>query len=118
MKRFYRFVKAVARYSRKAPLQADVHALIVDRWSDQVADSIELDEIARKFAGLYETLLDYERTKGFPDPLIERTNIVKFYLELSIRGRGNDQHINRTMIEAWGKDWRTKLDKEILSSNT
>src|SRR5919197_5186345 len=73
--RFYRFVKAVARYSRRrAPSPADVHALIIKKWSGQGVDHVELEKIATEFAELYQTLLNYEKTSGFPDPLIERTD--------------------------------------------
>jgi hypothetical protein len=61
---------------------------------------------------LYQTLLDYEKTKDFPNPLIERTDIVKYYLKLSMRQR-DSQQFNSTMTRVWGKDWRTKLHKEM-----
>jgi hypothetical protein len=102
--RFYRFVKAVVRYSRRVASEAEVHALIVERWSEQV-ESQELDERAKEFAELYATLLAYEKTKGFPDPLIERTDIAQFYVAL----RGDKHYRNRRMTEVWGKDWHTKL---------
>src|SRR2546425_2472383 len=81
--RFYLFVKAVARYTRRFPSQADIHALIVARWSGQRSRS-ELNETANYFAELYQTLLGYEMTPGFPDALIERTDIVRYHLELSV----------------------------------
>jgi hypothetical protein len=112
--RFYRFVKAVARYSRRrVPSQGDVRALIIQRWSRQEGDNVELEKIANEFAELYQTLLDYEQTRGFPDPFREGIDIVKCYLKLSIHSQGNDQYINRTMTEDWGKDWRAKLDRAI-----
>ena len=107
--RFYRFVKAVARYSRsRAPSQADIHALIVQRWRGQGVDRVELDTRANEFAELYRTLLNYEKTRDFPDPLIERTNILEYHLRVSAQCQGNDQCINRMMTEVWGKDWHTK----------
>jgi len=97
-KRFYCFVKAVARYSRrKTPSWADIHALIMQKWEgrDLDLDSAELDERANEFAERYQMLLDYEKTKGFPNPLVERTNILKYHLALSVQNQENDQHINR-----------------------
>jgi hypothetical protein len=44
---------------------------------------------------LYETLLEYERTRGFPDALIERTDIVRFYLRLTLGADRKAQHVNR-----------------------
>jgi len=102
--RFYRFVKAVARYSRPAPSSGDIHALIVSRRGRRAR------RIAYRFVELYETLLAYEKTRGFPDALIERTDIVKYHLELSVRGGGNARRIARVMSDAWGNDWQTKLD--------
>jgi hypothetical protein len=112
-KRFYRFVKAVARYNRrKVPSPDDIYALIVERWRDQVKDSDELDRIASEFAGLYQTLLNYEKTRHFPDPVIERTDIVKYHLTLSVREQEDYQRINKRMIEDWGEDWKDKLRRE------
>ncbi len=111
-RRFYRFVKAVARYTRRVLSPADIHALIVERRDGQ-QDRAELNKTAKQFAERYQTLLDYEKTGGFPDALIERTDIVKYYVQLSISSRENKQHINRMMTEVWGKDWRVDLDKEM-----
>ena len=102
--RFYRFVKAVARYSRRTPSSGDIHSLIVSRWGPSARRA------AARFVELYETLLAYEKTRGFPDALIERTDIVRYHLELSIRGSRNARSIDRAMTDAWGDDWQTKLD--------
>ena len=64
---------------------------------------------AEKYGEIYQTLLEYERTSGFPDALIDRKNILAFYNRLRISGRQNDQHIDRMMTAAWGKDWQRKL---------
>jgi hypothetical protein len=75
----------------------------------QLCNTVELDKRATEFAELYQTLLDYEKTKGFPDPLIECTDIVKYSLKL----RGDQQYINRMMTEVWGKDWQDQLTEEM-----
>src|SRR5919198_6523312 len=113
--RFYRFVKAVARYSRKAPSRADVYALILERWSGQEIDLDDagLDEAATEFAERYRMLMDYEKTKGFPNPLIERRSILEYYNMASAQCQGDKQRLNRKMTEAWGEDWQTKVDKAI-----
>ena len=114
---FYRFVKAVARYSRKPPSAADIYALILDRrgWkgpeSGTIAETVQelLAERAKELLDLYQTLLDYEKTKGFPDPLIERTDIVKFYVKL----RGTKDERDSRMREVWGSEWRKQYDEEM-----
>ncbi len=109
--RFYRFVKAVARYSRRAPLPGDVQALIVDRWRHRRVRTA-LHRATERYGALYQTLLEYERTRGFPDALIERTNIVRYYLRLAPRSP-NAQHFDRTMTNVWGKDWQKKLEAKL-----
>jgi hypothetical protein len=108
LQRFYRFVKAVVRYSRKPPSSGDVHALITARWNKQrPVDALE--RAADRYAEIYETLMNYERTRGFPDALIERTSIVKFHGQLSSQDNSNAQHIERIMSHVWGKDWQKQL---------
>ncbi|MDE3224031.1 MAG: hypothetical protein KGN30_01310, partial [Nitrospirota bacterium] len=104
--------KAVVRYSRPTPLPAVIHALIIERWSEH-RNSKGLKESADDFADLYQTLLNYEKSRDFPNPLIERTDIAKYHVSLSIRSENNDQHINRMMTRMWGEDWRAKLNKEM-----
>ncbi len=110
--RFYRFVKAVARYSRRQPRPSDIKNLIVQKRSAGHASS-DLRKVADEFVELYETLLKYEKTRGFPDALIERADIVRFYLRLTRGPDPNTQHVFESMKDAWGDEWRTKLDREI-----
>lgn len=111
--RFYRFVKAVARYSRRRPpLPGHIRTLIVQRWSGRLAPAA-LSESADEFAELYQTLLEYEKTRGFPDALIERTDIVRFHLKLTSGAGPNDPHVNRAMTDVWGQDWRVRLDRAL-----
>jgi hypothetical protein len=107
--RFYRFVKAVARYSRRPPLPRDIKTLIVERRGGDRRITAALSKTADKFVDLYQTLLEYEKTRGFPDALIERTNIVRYYLRLTSGSGSNHHHINRMMTDVWGKDWRAEL---------
>ena len=108
MQRFYRFVKAVVRYSRNPPSPSDVRALITARWHDQRPVDA-LDQAADRYAAIYETLISYEKTGGFPDALTERTSIVKFHGQLSSQENSSAQHIETTMSHVWGKDWQKKL---------
>lgn len=110
-KRFYRFVKAVARYNpRKLPLPRDIKARIVQRWRGRRA-ATALNKTADHFVDLYQALLAYEKTRRFPDPLIERTDIVPYHLELCVRSRHDNNHVKRTMADVWGEDWQAKLDR-------
>lgn len=106
---FYRFVKAVAKYNRQKPLPATIHAAIMNRWKGRRSHR-QLKEKADHFSELYAVLLDYERTKGFPDALIERRDIVKFHLKLS--GRSGALYTSM-MTKAWGRDWKNKLEKAL-----
>ena len=109
--RFYRFVKAVARYNRrKPPLPQDINACIVGRWQGQRTPAA-LRQAADHFVDTYQTLLAYEQTRRFPDPLIERTDIVRYHLELSVRSGHDNGHVNRMVADAWGPDWQTTLDR-------
>src|SRR2546425_9448987 len=101
--RFYRFVKAVARYNpRKPPLPREIKARIVRCWRGGRA-ATALSKTADHFVELYQTLLAYEKTRRFPDPLIERTDIVRYHLELCVRSRLDDNHVKRMMADVWGQ---------------
>jgi hypothetical protein len=109
---FYRFVKAVARYSRCPPRPSDVKNLIVQkRGAGQISSALR--KAADEFEDLYETLLAYEKTRDFPDALIERTDIVRYHLKLTLGKGSNDAHVNRTMTNVWGRDWRVRLNRAI-----
>jgi len=109
--RFCRFVKAIARYNRrKPPAPGKVRARIIRRWRGRRA-AAELRRTADHFVELYTALLAYENTRGFPDPLIERTDILRYYLALSVRSGRDDGHVNRMMADVWGPDWQAKLDR-------
>jgi hypothetical protein len=107
LQRFYRFVRAVTRYSRKPLTPANLRHLIRARWKEQRSAGALAHAIAG-YMEKYETLLDYKKTPGFPDPLIERRSIVKFYGRLTSQ-QGSNRHVERIMSNAWGKDWREKL---------
>lgn len=121
--RFYRFVKAVARYNRKkAPLSGDIQKLILLRCGKRRV-STALQEAADEYSSLYQTLMEYERTTEFPNAMIERTNILRFYQRLIRESvvirqgtrkqeKPSDDQINRAMTYVWGKNWRTQLNKE------
>src|SRR5262245_18718430 len=94
--RFYQFVKAVKRYSRRSVSRYQIQTLIIVRCKHR-RDRAVLEIKAEKYGEIYQTLLEYERTSGFPDALIDRKNILAFYNRLRRSGRQNDQHIDRMM---------------------
>jgi len=109
--RFYRFVKAIVRYSRRRPSSIEVESLIEARWEGR-RDSESLEETARHFASIYTAILDYENTNGFPNPLIERTNIVQCQIWLASENV-SEQQLDNSMSHLWGEDWRIQLQRAI-----
>jgi hypothetical protein len=99
LKRFYLFVKAVVRYGRPGPSAGDLQELIIDRWRTR-------RKAAERYTALYMTLRQYEKSRGFPDPLIELRDIFKCYNRLKSRSRNAD-YIERRMTKDWGNNWRT-----------
>jgi hypothetical protein len=93
------------------PLPDAIRALIVQRWRGRRTNAA-LNNAANEYAALYHTLLEYEKTRGFPDPLIAHTNIVSYFWRLRAKNP-TDTLTNRKMINAWGKDWQSKLQAEI-----
>lgn len=112
--RFYRFVKAVARYNRQAPSSSIIHDAIINQWKRHRRNA-KLQKEAEHYAELYETLISYERTKGFPDPLIECRDIVQYHLRLKSAGGSNELY-QRMMVKVWGPDWRMKLEEALNNS--
>ena len=110
--RFYLFVKAVARYSRRVPSAGDIKELIVEKWKDRRTISV-LNKATCYFMSLYQEFLAYEKTRGFPNPSIERTNIVRFYYR--IRQGKTNKDIDMRMSEDWGSNWQRKLDEKLAT---
>jgi len=65
--RFYRFVWAVAQYSRRLPSEMTIRDLIISEWAGKL-ESDFLQSQALYYSGLYATLLEFAkvRTKGQP----------------------------------------------------
>src|SRR6516164_8403786 len=89
--RFYRFVKAVKRYSRRPVSSDQIQTLMIDRWRHR-RDSTVLEIKVEKYGEIYQILLEYERTPDFPDALIDCKNTLAFYNRLRRSGWQNDQH--------------------------
>ena len=118
--RFYRFVKAVVRYSRKIPSPGDIQELIEQQWQ-KTRSPKALQAAADEFSSLYQTLIEYERINDFPNAMIERKNIRSFYHRLireyeiiqkgkRIPEKPSKHHIDDVMTRVWGKSWRSQLN--------
>ena len=55
---FYKFVWAVREYSRKRPSEMDLEREIINQWTGRWNQKY-LEHCARKYAGLYVTLLEF-----------------------------------------------------------
>lgn len=122
MERFYRFCKAVVRYSRKnTPLPGDIEELIIQRWGEKRVRTT-LQAAADEYSSLYQTLMEYEKTKEFPNAMIECKSIVRFYQRLIRENevirqgqrrqeKPSKELIDRAMTAIWGETWRAQLNK-------
>jgi hypothetical protein len=61
-KRFFHFVWAAFRYSRRRPGQAELAEMIAEEWRGRIAEDF-LESKARYYAGLYAVLLDFAKTR-------------------------------------------------------
>jgi len=109
MERFFKFVKAVLRYSKKRPSDSEVRDRIMER---EGLPQDDLEKRASHFAGLYAHILEFVGV-GFPDALIEKTNIQRYHFSLEAAlGHRNQAQIAEAMQREWGDDWRTMLELE------
>jgi hypothetical protein len=63
--RFYRFVWAVAQFSRRPPSEITIRNLIISEWAGKLENDF-LQNQAMHYSGLYATMLEFAkvRTKG------------------------------------------------------
>jgi hypothetical protein len=121
MKRFYGFVKALRRYSRKrgSPrLRANI--IMAAKIKHPELDEECLEERADYFSSLAHKILDYESTP-FPDPLVEKTNPHAVAISLGMiqkvdeHGRPHpaytQEQIDNRLAEMFGDDWRERYRK-------
>lgn len=67
--RFYRFVWAVARYSRRPPSEAALRELITSEWGGRSEPEF-LREQALRFSQLYATFLEFAKVRRKPEPFL------------------------------------------------
>ena len=55
---FYKFVWAVLEYSKRRPTENEINDLLIEQWKGKL-DLQYLENRARKYSGLYVTLLEF-----------------------------------------------------------
>jgi hypothetical protein len=60
--RFYRFVWAVVRYSRRRPEGRELESLMIQKWKGRLAQDV-LEQQARGYASLYTRLIDFAKNR-------------------------------------------------------
>ena len=63
-RRFYKFVWAVLIYSRRRPTEQEVQHEIIACWTGRF-DPTSLEQVARKYASLYEHLYAFTKSRSF-----------------------------------------------------
>ena len=114
---FYDFVWAVRRYgyrpdgkpkkTKRAPSEQEVYEAIME--SCQGSHNPEaLKKEARRFQQLYTHLLAFAITPNKSKPLIEKNDIMAYFLELG-GYRADPATVDSSMTQTWGTDWKKKL---------
>jgi hypothetical protein len=117
MGRFYQFVKALRRYSRKQGwrprLREKIHSAVISEHPD--FDPSAANEMADFFSALANNILDCASTP-FPDPLVEMRNPHQVEQWLSstqrvaeggiLRPVYTDHQIDEILRKTFGKDWK------------
>ena len=107
-RRFYKFVKAVVKYSQKRPSSGTVRRLILAHGKGKLEESV-LDSEAAEYASLYDSILGFADIQ-FPDPLVERKNASSHYFGLCAAfGPEAEDRIDKIMKREWGSDWKKKV---------
>jgi hypothetical protein len=107
--RFYRFVKAAIRYSRTSITGDDLKELLIQRFSGKFNKTYLINRV-EYFASLFDDLYDFAKAEFiFPDELVEKKNISRYYHELTIRVNFDESVIELKMSHEWGIDWKNQL---------
>ena len=69
--RFYRFVWAVATFSRRPPTENTIRDLIISKWAGRL-DEPFLHTQALHYSGLYATLLEFAKVRAKPQVFLAR----------------------------------------------
>ena len=122
MERFYQFLKALKRYSRKHWAKGFYDNIIkAAKDYHPNLDEEHVTEMADSFLKEAETCFAYDEAP-FPDPLVERTN--PYLVSLSLRriqvlddkGNANPLYtfdeVEDILAKEFGKDWRSQEQRK------
>lgn len=124
LERFFKFVWAVHRYCRarkgakrskkRLPSDTEIREAIIETRRDTF-NAEALEDEAQFFSSLYGHLLDFANTPNYPDHMIEKKSILRYYFQLEYELGGyaaRPEDIARHMQRDWGEDWEEKLEKD------
>jgi hypothetical protein len=127
MERFYKFVKAIKRYSRSnygPKILENIVKAARNEHPDLNDDYVK--EIAQDFSSISHQILDYESTP-FPDPLIEMRNPYAVSLRLfsiqvsdkkgNLRPFYTEEKIEKILAKNFGPDWRERWRQRIFGKS-
>jgi hypothetical protein len=127
MERFYKFVKALKRYSRKkSALNISENIKKAVREHHPNFNEDYLDEMAQDFSSTVFQILDYEKAP-FPDPLVEMNDPYAVSLHLGTlrkydsNGRSmplySEEQIEKFLVRHFGKDWEERWNERIFGKS-
>jgi hypothetical protein len=100
------------RYARSPISGGDLRKILIQRFTGQPNQEY-LTERTDRYVMLFEYLYDFSTTEFiFPDPLIEKRDISRYYHELSVRSNHNESYIGMKMTHEWGNDWEEQMNKK------
>ena len=109
LENFYRFVKAVVRYSKHDPTSGELEAEILKKWRSKRTRRA-LGAAMDHYLNLYSHLLAYSRTRDFPNALVERSDIAMYWYRLTDNHHSDDAN-SVHMARVWGSDWKRKFNE-------
>jgi hypothetical protein len=111
LSRFYRFVRAVMRYSKAPITGGDLRAILLKRFSSEFNREY-LAKVVDRYCSLFEDLYAFSKDKSpFPDVVIEKLNISRYYHTIVFRSNDDESYIETKMSHDWGDDWKEKLKR-------
>ncbi len=99
---------------RRLPSDAEIRKAIIEA-RRHTFNAEALEDEAQYFSSLYNHLLDFANTPNYPDHIIEKKNILRYYFQLEYQLGGyaaKPEQIATYMKRDWGEDWEEKLDNE------
>ena len=120
--RFYKFVKACLRYSRKRVHEEWLRYFLERDLKERYTNEQYRDELISELMILFQHILDFNRV-SFPDHVLEMRNpyLVKMELERyhyidengSEKSLHSDSQIERILADNFGASWREDYRRKI-----